>query len=181
MRRRRSSTRWFLLQQFLSRNAPDLLAVRCRHCDSQYLRDRVNPRHMSPRVPGVRVEEATQVWNDADTIACMALPRSHPNMLAGPYLERAAHWRKDEERLRAALDDPATWFVPVWHARSAVVTSSDGRASAYFAAGAQTFAGLDASGFILLGEFQEQSCSRSRSPAKLRRRSRAARRCTICG
>jgi len=85
----------------------------------------------------------------------MALPRSHPNVLAGPYLERAAHWRKDEERLRAALDDPATWFVPVWHARSAVVTSSDGRASAYFAAGAQTFAGLDASGFILLGEFQE--------------------------
>jgi NAD+ diphosphatase len=85
----------------------------------------------------------------------MALPRSHPNVLAGPYLERAAHWRKDEQRLRAALDDPATWFVPVWHARSAVVTSSDGRASAYFAAGAQTFAGLDASGFILLGEFQE--------------------------
>jgi hypothetical protein len=31
---------WFLLQ-LLSRNA-DLLAVRCRHCDSQYLRDRVN-------------------------------------------------------------------------------------------------------------------------------------------
>ncbi|HKU16625.1 MAG TPA: FlhC family transcriptional regulator [Steroidobacteraceae bacterium] len=31
---------WFLLQ-LLSRNA-DLYAVRCRHCDSQYLRDRVN-------------------------------------------------------------------------------------------------------------------------------------------
>ena len=31
---------WFLLQ-LLSRNA-DLHAVRCRHCDSQYLRDRVN-------------------------------------------------------------------------------------------------------------------------------------------
>jgi NAD+ diphosphatase len=85
----------------------------------------------------------------------MALPRSHPNVLAGPYLERAAHWRKDEQRLRAALDDPATWFVPVWRARSAVVTSSDGRTSAYFASGAQTFAGLDAAGFILLGEFQE--------------------------
>ena len=85
----------------------------------------------------------------------MALPRSHPNVLAGPYLERAAHWRKDEERLRAALADPATLFVPVWQARSAVVASSDGRASAYFATGAQTFAGLDASGFILLGEFHE--------------------------
>lgn len=86
----------------------------------------------------------------------MALPRSHPNVLAGPYLERAAHWRKDEERLRAALADPATLFVPVWHARSAVVTSSDGRASAYFAMGAQALAGLDTSGYILLGEFHQR-------------------------
>ena len=86
----------------------------------------------------------------------MALPRSHPNVLAGPYLERAAHWRKDEERLRAALADPATLFVPVWHARSAVVTSSDGRASAYFAMGAQALAGVDTSGYILLGEFHQR-------------------------
>ncbi len=83
----------------------------------------------------------------------MALPRSHPNVLAGPYLERAAHLRKDEERLRAALDDPATLFVPVWQSRSAIVTSPDGRAAAYFATGAHTLAGLDTSGFILLGEF----------------------------
>jgi len=86
----------------------------------------------------------------------MALPRSHPNVLAGPYLARVAQWRKDEERLRAALEDPATLFVPVWHARSAVVTSSDGRASAYFANGTQALAGLDTSGFILLGEFHER-------------------------
>jgi NAD+ diphosphatase len=85
----------------------------------------------------------------------MASPRSHPNVLAGPYVERAAHWRKDEERLRAALADPATWFVPVWRARNAIVASSDGRTAAYFATGAQTFAGFDASGFILLGEFHE--------------------------
>lgn len=86
----------------------------------------------------------------------MALPRSHPNVLAGPYLERAAHWRKDEERLRAALADPATWFVPVWQSRSAIVTSSDGRAAAYFATGAPALAGLDTSGgFILLGGFRE--------------------------
>jgi NAD+ diphosphatase len=86
----------------------------------------------------------------------MALPRSHPNVLAGPYLERAAHWRKDEERLRAALADPATWFVPVWQARSAIVTAPDGQASAYFAAGAHALADVDTSGgFILLGEFHE--------------------------
>ncbi|HJY38174.1 MAG TPA: hypothetical protein VJ299_11930, partial [Steroidobacteraceae bacterium] len=76
----------------------------------------------------------------------MALPRSNPNVLAGPYLERAAHWRKDEERLRAALADPATWFVPVWQARSAIVTSSDGNAAAYFATGAHALAGVDTSG-----------------------------------
>ena len=86
----------------------------------------------------------------------MALPRFHPNVLAGPYLERVAQWRKDEERLRAALADPATLFVPVWHASSVVVTSSDGRASAYFATGAQSLAGLDTDGFILLGEFHER-------------------------
>lgn len=85
----------------------------------------------------------------------MALPRSHPNILAGPYLERAAHWRKDEERLRAALAGPATLFVPVWQSRSAVVTSPDGRAAAYFATGASALAGLDTSGFILLGEFRQ--------------------------
>jgi NAD+ diphosphatase len=85
----------------------------------------------------------------------MAWPRSRPNVLAGPYVERAAHWRKDEERLRAALADPATWFVPVWQARSAVVASSEGRTAAYFATGAQTFAGLEASSYILLGEFQQ--------------------------
>ena len=85
----------------------------------------------------------------------MALPRSHPNVLAGPYLERAAHWRKDEARLRAALADPATLFVPVWQARNAIMTSSDGRASAYFVSGAHAFAGLDPGAFILLGEFHE--------------------------
>lgn len=87
----------------------------------------------------------------------MALPRSHPNVLAGPYLERAAHWRKDEERLRAALADPATLFVPVWQTRNAIVTAPDGHTCAYFATGAEALAGVDTSGgFILLGEFREQ-------------------------
>ena len=84
----------------------------------------------------------------------MALPRSHPNVLAGPYLQRAGHWRKDEERLRAALADPATLFVPVWQARNAIATLSDGRVTAYFATGTESLAGLDASGFVLLGELR---------------------------
>ena len=87
----------------------------------------------------------------------MASPRSHPNVLAGPYVERVAHWRKDEERLRAALADPATLFVPVWQTRNAIAASSDGRVTAYFATGAASLAGLDASGFILLGELHEHA------------------------
>jgi NAD+ diphosphatase len=87
----------------------------------------------------------------------MALPRSHPNVLAGPYLERAAHWRKDEERLRAALADPTTLFVPIWRARN-VVEVSQGQACAYFVTGVDALAGIDASGYILLGEFRERVC-----------------------
>jgi NAD+ diphosphatase len=87
----------------------------------------------------------------------MALPRSHPNVLAGPYLERAAHWRKDAERLRAALADPATLFVPVWQARNVIELSAE-RACAYFVAGSQALAGIETQDFILLGEFRERVC-----------------------
>jgi NAD+ diphosphatase len=87
----------------------------------------------------------------------MALPRSHPNVLAGPYLERAAHWRKDEERLRAALADPTTLFVPVWRARNAVEVSQE-RACAHFVTGVDSLVGIDTSGCILLGEFRERVC-----------------------
>ena len=52
---------------------------------------------VSSHLPGVHAR-SERARNGADTIARMALPRSHPNVLAGPYLERAAHWRKDEAR-----------------------------------------------------------------------------------
>lgn len=87
----------------------------------------------------------------------MASPRSEPNPLAGPYLERIAHWRKDEARLRAALEDPATLIVPVWRAQSIVVAREDAL-SAHFIEGAATIAGVEASEFVLLGEFHERVC-----------------------
>lgn len=87
----------------------------------------------------------------------MAWPRSHPNVLAGPYLERAAHWRKDQERLRAALEDPGSLFVPVWRTRSVVRHASTG-VSAHFIAGAQAFAGIETRELILLGEFRSRAC-----------------------
>jgi NAD+ diphosphatase len=87
----------------------------------------------------------------------MASTRSRPNILAGPYLDRVALWRKDDARLRAALADPATLFVPVWRTRNLIVTAEE-RVSAYFISGADTFAGVDAGEFILLGEFHSRVC-----------------------
>jgi NAD+ diphosphatase len=84
----------------------------------------------------------------------MALSRSRPNVLAGPYLDRLAQLRKDEARLAGALADPRSLLVPVWRTRSAVRTSEAG-VSAFFIEGAQ---GAAASDLILLGEFQERIC-----------------------
>lgn len=81
------------------------------------------------------------------------MPPRSPNFLAGPYLERAAHRRKDEERVRAALADPATLFVPVWQTRSSILRNGDFLA-AHLVTGAQSFAGIDPSEFVLLGEFR---------------------------
>lgn len=85
----------------------------------------------------------------------MASPRSYPNYLAGPYLERLAQLRKDEARLRAALQDPATLFVPVWRMHS-LVTHTERTFSAQFISNVRTFAALDTSEPILLGEFRHQ-------------------------
>jgi len=87
----------------------------------------------------------------------MALPRSHPNILAGPYLERAAQWRRDEARLRAALEDPDTLFVPVWRTRSLVAVSA-GNVSAYFVAGTRPLGDIGSLDVILLGEFRDRVC-----------------------
>lgn len=94
----------------------------------------------------------------------MVSPRSHPNVLAGPYLDRIAQWRKDEARLRAALEDPATLFVPVWRTHNLVMTAG-GPVGAHFVAGARTFSGIEAGEFILLGEFRSRYCFAVEIPA----------------
>jgi NAD+ diphosphatase len=43
-----------------------------------------------------------------------------PNVFAGPYVDRAAHQRKDSGFLEAALSDPGTLLVPVWQSKSLV-------------------------------------------------------------
>jgi NAD+ diphosphatase len=84
------------------------------------------------------------------------MPTRSPNILAGPYLERAAHRRKDEAHVRAALANPETLFVPVWQTRSSILRQDD-VVAAYFVSGAQAFDHLDSSDFVLLGEFRGQA------------------------
>lgn len=85
------------------------------------------------------------------------MPPRSPNILSGPYLDRAGHLRKDEGRLRAALADPGTLFVPVWQARSSILRQG-ALLSAHIVTGMDAFAGVDASEFVLLGEFRGKLC-----------------------
>jgi NAD+ diphosphatase len=85
------------------------------------------------------------------------MPLRSPNTLSGPYVERASHRRKDEARLRAALADPATLFVPVWQTRNSILRQEN-LLTAHIVAGAQTFLEIDADQCVLLGEFRGQLC-----------------------
>src|SRR5690349_21458155 len=87
----------------------------------------------------------------------MASPRSHPNFLAGPYLNRVAEWRKDEARLRAAFEDPNALIVPIWRTRN-LVAQTDSALAAHFFTGPQALGGIDPTELIFLGEFRSHAC-----------------------
>jgi len=90
----------------------------------------------------------------------MAWPRSHPNVLAGPYLDRAAHLRKDEALLQALIADPATLIVPIWQSRNCVVSEAASM-RAQLLVGIGQLGAIDllslAGSIILLGNFRGQS------------------------
>jgi NAD+ diphosphatase len=90
----------------------------------------------------------------------MAWPRSHPNILAGPYLDRAAHLRQDEARLRAVIADPATLVVPVWRACNCIVLAETG-IRAQLLVGVQQLGEFEpvslAESTIVLGNFRGQT------------------------
>ncbi len=88
----------------------------------------------------------------------MAAPRSHPNFLAGPYLNRAADWRKDEGRLKAAYDDPQTVIVPVWRTRSCVIQAHDALAAHFLSIGDSIIGHVPLTDLIFLGEFRQRAC-----------------------
>jgi len=84
------------------------------------------------------------------------MPSRLPNTLAGPYLERAAHRRKDEAHVQAALSDPRTLFVPVWHACNCVLRQGE-LLTAHFVTGVQALGATEATDYVWLGEFHGQA------------------------
>jgi len=93
----------------------------------------------------------------------MPSTRSQPNILAGPYLNRAAQWRRDEALLLSALADPQTLIVPVWRTQNLI--ARDGAAVARFVNGIDTLGDVDPAELILLGEFRGQVCFALEMPA----------------
>lgn len=87
----------------------------------------------------------------------MTGPRSHANLLAGRYIDRLAHWRKDEAQLKAALEDPNTWFVPVWRSQNLVRVAGE-RIRAALLTEVRRVVEIDLPQTILLGEFEHHAC-----------------------
>ena len=81
------------------------------------------------------------------------MPRS-PNAFSGPYLDRAAHLRKDYEFIAQSLRDPATRIVPTHRTRNLVRRGPEGWSAAYIE-GDYSLAGIvDDTGYVLLGLFE---------------------------
>ena len=77
-----------------------------------------------------------------------------PNVFAGPYLDRAAHLRKDTGFLDAVVGDPATLLVPVWQSRSLVRREPEGSRAALLELGGVPPDAVSQAGFVLLGQFR---------------------------
>ena len=76
-----------------------------------------------------------------------------PNVFSGPYLDRAAHLRKDSAFLDAALRDPTTLLVPVWQSRSLVRRVPAGFGAALLEFGDALGGMVQPAEYVLLGHF----------------------------
>lgn len=83
--------------------------------------------------------------------------RSNSNLLSGSYIDRLAHWRKDEALWRAALSDSNTWFVPVWRNQN-LVRETDGGLDAFLLSANVFQLEMQLDEVVLLGEFQQHTC-----------------------
>lgn len=81
-----------------------------------------------------------------------------PNVFSGPYLERAAHLRKDPAHLEAALRDPASLLVPLWHSRSLLRHEAGGLRAAFVQVTHELRLSVPDSELVMLGRFQGRIC-----------------------
>ena len=85
-----------------------------------------------------------------------------PNVLAGPYLDRAAHLRKDDAWLAAALQDENSLFLPVWQSRSLISPQATALSAVLLNRGHQLYETFQVTpnpaDFVFLGRFREQAC-----------------------
>jgi NAD+ diphosphatase len=86
--------------------------------------------------------------------------RPAPNVLAGPYIERAAHHRKDRDWLNVAINDPGSLFVPVWRSRSLVLRTATGLNAHLIDREHELFASLEqhTASPTFLGLFRGRAC-----------------------
>jgi NAD+ diphosphatase len=77
-----------------------------------------------------------------------------PNAFSGPYLDRAAHLRKDAAFVAQALREASTVVVPVWRSRSLVRRGPAGWSAAYVEVSHASVASLPTADLVMLGQFE---------------------------
>lgn len=81
-----------------------------------------------------------------------------PNVFAGPYLDRAAHLRKDAAFLASALRDAGTLIIPVWQARSLVRRTGQGWSAGFVAVADPLRRVATDADLVMLGRFRGHMC-----------------------
>src|SRR5690349_5018975 len=85
---------------------------------------------------------------------------SQPNVLAGPYIDRAAHRRKDLAWLEQAANDPRSLFVPVWRAQNLLTRNDAGMNAVLLERGDELYVSLNpqTESQVFLGVFRDRAC-----------------------
>jgi NAD+ diphosphatase len=81
-----------------------------------------------------------------------------PNVFAGPYLDRAAHLRKDAAFVAAALSDPGTLILPLWQARNLIRREERSCTAAFVGVTHEIRTRVADEEFVLLGHFHGRTC-----------------------
>jgi NAD+ diphosphatase len=88
-----------------------------------------------------------------------------PNVFSGPYLERAAHLRKDTAFVETALRDPTSLVVPLWRSRSLLRRDGDGCRAAFLEVTSELRLAVPDAELVMLGRFHGRVCFAAEFPA----------------